>query len=246
MQFYDTTTKKGICQEIDFICDSDDTNYPRLDKTRRVNSSFEELVGEIINADGTWQHDDTNYTDSPRGKGTLVEGQEYYSFAAEYLQVEAIDILDKNNLYRRIKPYDPNDSEDSPEEHWGVDSSGNPAKGFPEAYDIKGDSIRLYPAPTSTLVTLANGLRISFKRKPSLFTAVSTTAEDTTEPGLPSSYHILLAYMASVPYCLSYKKDRVAWLEKKITEMKKTLLEHFAYREKNKRAIIRTKQRIFK
>jgi hypothetical protein len=243
MVYNDTTDKLGLCQEIDALCDSDTTSYPVADKTRRVNAVLEELVGEIINADGTWQFDDTNLTDQPRGKGTLVEGQEEYTFASEYLQIEAVDILDTSNIYRRILPFDPQELDgQSPDEYFGVDSSGNPQIGFPECYDIKGDTIRLYPAPTATSVTLANGIRISFKRASHPFTATDTTAE----PGLPSTHHILLAYMASIPYCATYKKDRVAWLEKKVVEMKKTLLEHYAYREKNRRGIIRPKRRSFK
>ena len=50
MQFYgsptstDATYKQGICQEIDGLCDSTDTSYPREDKTRRVNTAYKEVV----------------------------------------------------------------------------------------------------------------------------------------------------------------------------------------------------------
>lgn len=242
MVFNDTSDKLGICQEIDALCDSDTTSYPVADKTRRVNSALEELVGLIINADGTWQFDDTNLTDAPRGKGTLVEGQEYYTFAEDYLQIEAIDILDTNTIYRRIQPFDPQELDGlSPDEYFGI-SSGSPITGFPQYYDIKGDSIRLYPAPTATYVTLTNGIRVSFKRKSHPFTASDTTAE----PGLPSTHHLMLAYMAAIPYCMTYHPQRIALYEKKVDEMKKTLLEHFAYREKNRRGIIIPKTRLFK
>src|SRR3990167_7809510 len=235
MIFYNATTKQGVCQEIDRLCDTDDTSYPRLDKTSRVNNSLEELAGDIINEDGTWQYDDTDYTDHPRGKGTLVEGQEDYSFTSEYLQIEAVEVLNTNTQYIRLLPLDHRELGNlSPQEYFGVDSSGNPVKSMPEYFDIQGDTIRLYPAPAAANVTLANGLRVWFKRTAKLFTAVSTTAADSTEPGLPSTHHILLAYMAALPYCAIYKKDRVGFLMKKIIDMKETLLEHFAHREKSK------------
>jgi hypothetical protein len=235
MQFYDATNKQGICQEIDRLCDSNDTSYPRVDKTSRVNNDLEDLVGKIIISDGTWQYDDTNHTDHPRGKGTLVEGQEDYSFAAEYLQIEAVEVLDTNNYYNRLKPLDHQELNGlSPQEYFGVDSSGDPVTGMPEYFDQVGDTIRLYPAPTSGNVTLASGLRVWFKRTASLFTVASDTSADTTTPGLPSPYHVLLAYMASLPYCMGYKKDRVALYEKKIQEMTENLLKHYAYREQAK------------
>lgn len=235
MIFYNSSTKQGICQEIDRLCDTNDTSYTRQAKTSRVNNALEELVGKIILSDGAWQYDDTNYTTHPRGKGTLVEGQEDYAFAAEYLQIEAIEVLDTNSQYRRLKALDHKELGGlSPQEYFGVDASGNPNKSFPEYFDQQGDMIRLYPAPTSGNVTLANGIRVWFKRTANLFTVATDTSADATEPGLPSPYHILLAYMASIPYCMSYKKDRVALYEKKVMEMTENLLNHYAHREQSR------------
>ncbi len=244
MQYYNTTnTYNSLVHECWKLCDADITSYPLADVTRRFNIALEELVGMIINADGTWQFDDTNLTDAPRAKGTLVEGQEYYTFASDFLQIEAVDILDLNTQYVRLYPYDPQDHEgQSPDEYWGVDSSGNPLTGIPECYDIKGDSIRLYPVPSATYCTLANGIRVSFKRTADLFTDTDTTQE----PGLPSTHHALLAYMAAISHNEVYHPQRIARQEKKIDEMKKTLLVHYAFREKNRRGIITTKSRRFR
>ena len=241
MQFYDATNKQGIAQEIDRLCDSTDTSYTRVDKTSRVNNALEELVSDIINADGTWQFDDTNQTDLPIGTFNLVEGQETYSlpsFASGFLQIEAIEILDSDgNTYRRIKAIDINElpGKLGPDEYFGVTSAGNPQIGYPQWYDLQGDTITLYPSPTSTSVTLTAGGKIWFKRRPVLFTVASNTNADTQQPGLPSTHHILLAYMAAIPYCMSFKKDRVVWLTNKVIEMKATLMKHYAFREKDKK-----------
>lgn len=223
---------------IDDLCDSDDTSYPVAKKVLNINISYEELIGKIIDADGTLQYDDTNYTDHPRGKGTLVEGQEDYSFSSEYLQIEAIEILNLNNVYVRIDPLDHQELNGlSPQEYFGVDSSGNPNKGFPRYFDQQGDTLRLFPAPTSTSVTLTNGLRVWHKRKPDLF----TTSDTTQEPGLPSPYHALLAYMAAIPYNEKYHQERVARQQLKINSMTEDLLNHFAHREKSRRKIMSMK-----
>lgn len=240
MQFYDATNKRAICQEIDRLCDSDDTTYPRLDKTARVNTALDELVGKIIRADGTWEWDDTNQSDLPRGKGTLVEGQQQYSFASDYLDIRQIDILTTTpGLWQTIKPLNPDELDGfSPEEYFGVDASGNPKKGMPLYYDKEGDSIRLFPAPSSTNVTLTNGLRVWFQRTAVFFTPVATTAADTTEPGIPSPYHSLLCYMAALPYCMTYKKDRIALYKTTIDQMTKDLIAFYGHREKDKRKIM--------
>lgn len=239
MQLYVTATPSiSIIHELWSLVDADITAYPLNDAVRRINAAYEELIAMILNADGTWQYDDTNWTDSPVGTGTLVEGQESYSFASEYLEIEQIDIKDVNGVWRKIQPLDSSElGPESWEEYFGVDSSSNPLKGMPEYYDKLGDTIRLGPAPTSTSVTLSNGLKVHFKRTADLFTISDTTQS----PGLPSTHHVLLAYMAAIPYAMAYKQDRVGWLEKKSDAMKKTLLQHFGNREKDRRKKFGTK-----
>jgi len=239
MQFFDNSNRQGICQEIDRLCDSNDTSYPRIDKTSRVNNFLEEVISWIINTDGTWQFDDTNHTDAPRGRADLVEAQEYYTYASDFLQLEEVDILDTNNVYQRIRPLDNSMLRGlSPQEYFGVDSSGNPNLGFPRYYDKKGDSFRLYPAPTSTQVTLTNGYRIWFKRTASLFTVTTGTGADTDVPGFVSTQHVILAYMAAIPFCISFKPERVARYRKVVEDMKKEIIKHYSHREKDERKIM--------
>lgn len=241
MQFYDATNKSGICQEIDRLCDTTDTQYTRLDKTARVNQAMEELVGEIIMVSGDWQYDDTNHTTEPVGTGTLVADQASYSFAAEYLTIEHIDVKDANAQWYRLDPMDRKDLGGlTPEEYFGTVS------GAPEYYDKVGDTVRLYPAPSASNVTLTNGIRVTFKRAPQAFTATSATTADTTEPGIPSSYHVLLAYMAAIPYCMSYKPQRVALYEKRRDELKKKLLAFYGQRQQDKREYFSTKRVAFR
>lgn len=232
MQFYDATNKRAICQKIDRLCDSDDTSYPRLAKTAEVNDALEKVVGWLINADGTAQFDDTNYTDFPIGTYTLVNSQAKYSFNNKFLQMISVKIMDVNSNYGIIKPIDQSEySNINPlEEAYETD-------GLPLYYDkLSDDTIKLFPAPDNGVsVTLASGLKIYFKRTAKLFTAVATTVADTTVPGFASPWHEILAYMASVPYCSTYKKDRVAGYKVDIADMKEELITHYSRREKDKR-----------
>lgn len=237
MMFNDVTNKTGLCQEIDSLCDSNTTSYSVADKARRVNAAQDELIGEIITADGTWQYDDSNYTDEPIGTANLQEGISKYTFADEFLDIKSVKVLDLNGIYILIKPLDETELGGiSVEEYFGNTS------GIPTHYDKLGNTVRLYPTPATANVTLTAGLKVEFQRKSSHFTASDTTKE----PGIPSIYHPILAYMASIPYCMSYKKDRVALYEKKKDEMKKSLLAHFGRREKDKRKVMTMAQRPFR
>jgi len=243
MIFHDATKKLGICQSVDRICDSDDTSYPVLDKRAELNIAGESFVAEIINEDGDYQFDDSRYTDTPRGIGTLVEGQESYSYASDFLQIIAVDILDTGGVWRRIKPLDaPNDLGGlSPEEYFGSTTTTTKT-GFPEYYDMfADDSFRLYPAPTSTAVTLASGYRVWFKRTFKIFDSTTLSDDYTLTPGIPSPYHNLLALMISLPYCAKYHKDRIQQIMFDIEKETKKAKKHYNLRDKDKRKILTTK-----
>lgn len=234
------TAGSDIVTLINDYCDTDYTSYTPARKVLHVNVGYEKLIGKILEADGDWQWDDTNYTDLPRGTGTLVEGQETYSFSSEYLNIQMVEILDNASpaQYYKLKPLDSLDLGDqSPEEYFGITSSGNAQTGRPEYYDKLGDTLILYPAPTSSSVTLASGLRVWFQRTADLFTVSDTTQE----PGIPSPYHYLLAVWASIPYNMKFHQDRVAWAKNEWNEGVENIITFFGKREKDKRKRITTK-----
>jgi len=242
MEFYNTTNKeKSLVHECWDLCDADINSYPLATVTRRFNSSLEELVALIITADGTWQYDDTNYTDLPIGTGTLVEAQQSYSFASEYLEIEIVKVKDIDGNWRTLDLVDDKNFRNIPLEDYFATT------GLPTHYDKEGDTIKLYPAPTATDVTLASGLKVHFKRTADLF----TIADTTQEPGLPSPFHTILSYMSAIPYCITYKKDRVTELKRKVGStdksspfyggMKKALIKFYSRREGDKRHILKTK-----
>jgi len=231
MQFYDASNKQGICQEIDRICDSDDTSYPRVDKTSRVNNADEEVVGFIAGIDGLWQFDDTNYTDFPIGTTTLVASQNDYTFASDVLEVEQVSVLDSGGIWHLLDPIDRSQMGSDPAEFAKTD-------GLPRWNDKMGNSLLVYPAPAAGSVTLAGGLKVTFKRTASLFTVVSTTAADTKTPGFASPYHIILAYKASLPYCAAYKPKMVPFIVGEIQRLKEGLIKHYGRREGDRRKVL--------
>lgn len=241
-------TIADINQEARDLVDADTTSYTAATLLRRINHAYETVIGWLINASGMWQFDDSNYTDQPRGKFTLVEGQEVYSFASDYLQIEGMDILDLDGItYRKLKPLDHTELGGlSPDEYFGLESNGNPKKGIPEYYDLfTDDSFRLYPAPTATSVTLTNGGRVWFKRRADLFTSAQVTT-GTKEPGFASPWHYILSYMAAIPYAQLYKKDRVPLFEKRVMDMKKEIIDHYGRRDKDKRKVATMKRVSFR
>ncbi len=215
----------GIVDEIDSLCDSDSVAYPIVAKTRRANVALEDLVAKIVQADGTWQFDDSNYTDLPIGVANMQEGVSGYSFNQQFLQVELVQMKDTNGFWHILRPIDQQDQKSYSLDNY--DAGG--VKGFPFKYDKEGDTITLYPAPSATFVTLTGGLKIKFKRTASLF----LTSDTTKQPGFLSPYHILVAQKTALPYCQTYKPDRVPALIKAIDDGEANLIASYANRERD-------------
>lgn len=212
----------SIVAEIDSLCDSNSVSYPIEDKTRRVNIAFDEVVSIIFGADGTWQYDDLNQTELPIWNPNLVDGQQKYSFLDEIMIAERVEVKDINGNWSKLKPFDQRDVSGSLEELY-------PINGLPTHYDKQGNSILLYPKPDVSQVTLEEGLKVWFKRN-----SIKFIVSDTTKsPGFASLFHPILAYMASIPYCMSYKKDRVALYRAKVFKIMNKMESHYDRRSKD-------------
>ncbi len=200
-----------INAETRLLCDADTTSYPAAALLRRINNAYERIVGWLINADGTWEYDDSNYTNLPIGTQTLIEGQGQYTFNDKFLQILEVQVKDDAGNFRIIPTIDQKEvASDIPL------SRTYETDGFPQWYDkVTDDTIIFYPSPTAADVTLASGLKIRFKRTAKLFTSSEVTT-GTKVPGFTSTFHEILSYMAAIPYCMSYKKDRVALYERKV------------------------------
>lgn len=225
----------GIVDEIDALCDSDPTSYLIARKTSRVNNALEEIVGDLMNADGTWEFDDTNYTNMPIGVCDLVDNQSQYTFDGSMLEIDNVKILDINGIWHIIKPWDQSQSTIPQENYLRYE-------GFPVYYAKLSNTISLLPPPKSTIITLSGGLKVQFKRTASLFVVGDTTKA----PGFASPFHSVLAYMAAIPYCMTYKKDRVSGYQQKVTQLRSELIAHYGQREKDRKKVMRPKRILFR
>lgn len=230
------------------LCDADSTSYPAASMLRRVNTAYETVVGWIINADGTWQFDDTNYTNYPIGTFTLTNGVGRYSFNDQFLQLEEVQIMNSAGNYEIVPSIDQKETNDFNPLTEQYETAGKPI-----FYDkVADDTIELLPPPSSSSVTLASGLRIRFKRTADLYTSAQQTT-GTKEPGFASPFHIIIAWMVARPYCLVHKPQRVPELNALIgdttleaTGMKAQILQHYGRREKDKRKVMTMKQTSFR
>lgn len=212
------------------LCDADSTSYPDAVLLRRVNQAYEDIVGKLLQVDGRWQFDDSNYTDLPIGTTNMVDSQQDYAFDVRFLSVERVECLDNAGIWHELTPIDKEDIDVAMSEYLKT-------PGMPVQYDKQGESIILYPAPSAASTTLTSGLKVHYQRTASVFTSAEVTT-GTKAPGFPSPWHMILAYKAAIPFCMSYKKDRVPLYQRYVDEMEKDLLKHESKRSRDEQTDI--------
>lgn len=197
LQFSNITTKEGLIQECEIKLFGDngygkisgDSNL-LLQFTSRLNRALEKEKILAFTADGTWQEDDSNYTDFDIATTNLTVSQQDISFNADQMIIEKILVKDSAGTWHELKPF--NETDEDAKTYFE-----NPSTGFPTKYNKRGKSLIFNTIPS---YSVEGGVKAYFKRGPSYFTSTDTTKV----AGIPS---ILSPYLV-VNACMGYAKDR--------------------------------------
>lgn len=233
MQFSDTTNLTGLVEDIDFICGTDATSYPLKDKTRNMNRWYSKAVAWVLKAAGNWQYDDSNHTDLPILTETLVADQRDYTLPSDILKLQRVEVKDSAGNWSVVKPIDQSQMSVAIEEF-------QETSGIPEWYDLKGNSIYLYPAADTSQVTASEGLKIYISREFDAFVSTDTTQE----PGLIELVHRILSLGASFDWLLvNSTREKSDSTRREITDLKGDLLEFYGDRDRDTKTGIRPAHR---
>lgn len=203
-----------------FLAGTSSAQYPVADLTLSANNALDRIVSLIIQSDGRWQWDDTNYTDLPIATTTLTTDQQDYTLTVAHLKILRVEVKDTVGNWLKIEPLDPADLYNKSITDFLKTS------GLPKYYDKLANSIFLYPKPN---YTQAASLKIFFQRGPSYF----TTADTTAVPGFNSLFHILLPLWAAYDYCIAKGIPRATQIAVEIQEWEDKLKEAYAMRGKD-------------
>lgn len=223
MVFSDSSTKTGIVEDIDFLCGTDATSYSLEDKARNVNRHYYKAVIDVLKSSGKWQFDDSNLTTLPTITTTLVAGQKDYQLPSNVLKIDAVEVLNSNGDAYTLTPIDTSEMGTSITDFEETD-------GLPRFYDLVGDSVILYQAPSATDVTLTAGLILHIQREFDLFTPSDTTQE----PGLPEPFHRILSLGGSYDWlCVNGTHDRADRVLQQYEQLRGELREFTGDKNRN-------------
>lgn len=198
MQFNDTTNLSGMIQEAETwlfgsnygIISNNTENLKTF--TRLFNYGLEETVSLIKKVSGRWQYADTNNSGISPATTDLVAGQSKYILDPVHYDIQAVEVVDASGKSKLLKQIDINQIK----ENGDTITDYKNVNGMPEEYDISGDILTLYPAPSASAVTLSEGLRLFYLGDPNYFVYTDTTKE----PGIPRPLQDMPVLFACAKY----------------------------------------------
>lgn len=220
-------TYSELVSDVKFFIAGDSTktvDYTAADINTALNQYYNEVISIILGVNGSWEWDDTNYTNLPVFTDNIVSGQADYSLdldSGTVLNFIKLRIKDSSGTWIDLEPIGHHQKE------WieGEDA----ASGTPEYYDKVGESIILYPTPN---YSSSEGLKIYIQRTPDYF----TTGDTTQAPGFNPLYHRYLSLGAALDYCVvNSMTDRANYLMAKLTEMKQRIMADFSRRSRDEK-----------
>jgi hypothetical protein len=218
MQFNPTDKSVSIVGDIDFLLFSDsstlNTNYSLTDRTRNVNTAWDEVVAELYKADPNHLWDDSNNTDFPIATVALTANSDHYTMLDSSLVVYRVRMKDTNGSWVTLTPKIRSELTDTE-----LNATGTPDKYFKLAGAI-------FPLPVPNY-SVAGGVELTFQRGGNHFTIASTTES----PGFNSQFHQILSIKAAKRYALANgMSKKVAVLDQMEKEVSQKMLEHYQLR----------------
>ncbi len=228
---YNPGSSAGIVDDIDFICQTDSVSYPLADKARNVNRHYYKAVSDILRVSGRNQWDDSNLTTLSELTFTLVDGQKDYSWPSGVLKLEAIEVKDNAGNWTRLQEIDTDDLRTTITDF-------EETSGVPRYYDLRGDSIFLYPAPATGQVTLTDGGKVHVIRE---FDAL-VSGDTTQEPGFAEPFHRILSIGAAIDWLMVNDSTKVDRWRGEYEQLRSELRQFYSTKNNDLKAVLRPMQ----
>ena len=243
MKFSDTSSKTGLIQDCETLLGMEDgaiSGNATLLKvfTRMINVWYRRVNSWIWNVTGTWEYDDSNWTDLPIATTDLIttpgSEQQKYVIPSTAQKVDRVEVKDSDGDYQLLTPIDKSQIKTS------AMSEFQETAGMPIRYDLLGRVLVLYPKPKDDSVTKSAGLKLYFSRDIDEFVSTDTTKE----PGFVRSFHRILSLGAAYDYAIGYEMNTKAnFLKGQINELVEELQDFYSGRHRDMPARISPKRR---
>lgn len=197
MQYNGEANNQDIFTCIDDLVETDDNQFTLERKARAVNKTLKTIWTWIFESYGGWQYDDSGHSDLPSAVDTLTASKVSYALPSDAIAVRGIEVKDENGIWFKLRPITQREIQE-------VDALGefNNVAGFPEYYEMVGETVKIYPAANWTQ---ASSFKVFFDRG----VVEIVPAETTDTPGFASVFHEAVAVGAALEYAKVNRQDLV-------------------------------------
>lgn len=194
--FSDVLTNSGLIQKCEFNLFGD-KGFGRIsgdtDKlqafTGLINEAYKSYTNIVMNIDGDWQIDDSNYTDYAIATTSIVSGQADYPFNANFLQILSIEIQRNDGVWIPLTEVD---ETQYPQRHESMTNTFT-VSGVPTSFNRTANSLFLLPTPN---YSLSGAIKVKYQRPNTEFVYGDTGKE----AGFSSTHHEYLSDYACDKY----------------------------------------------
>lgn len=206
----------SLCND---LVNTNNLTYPIKEKTRAANKTMRRFWPIIFRVYGGWQFSDSNNTVMDSATTASVANQQDYGVPAEALTVRGIDFL-VNGEYKPLKFIT---EEELRESGYSDESFMQNSTGIPQYVLLRGNSIILYPKPTTNLTA---AIRITFDKGSVAFSSTDTTKQ----PGFAYEFHECVAVGMAYEFAKRNALPNYKILEQDLLRYEQDIAEFYSNR----------------
>lgn len=248
MVYNDTSTRNGLIQAAEFYTGlgdagiSGDTNL-KAHFTRLLNDRQYQMLAMVFDSQDDWDFDDSNLAsnDYPVATTPLVAAQRDYTFPSslKILRLKRVDVTYDGTNWYKAEPFD------SGETGLGLGNDTNTDSRFFKTapyYDLRGNSVWIYPLPNAADVTAGAKIRVEFLRELYEY----TTSDTSKTVPFDKPFHNMPAIGASLDFAvargLANKNDLAALWQ----DQERKLRTYYFSKQMDKELILRSNNQDYK
>lgn len=184
-----------------FRTNSDSTLFPAADQLISINRWLHKVWSMMIDSVDSWDIDDASRTDYAIITTPLIASQRDYTLPASLkaVQIKRVDVTYNGSTYYKCEPWDSSTTGE------GLGNNSDTDNMFSKTgpvYDLRSNSIFLYPLPNSADVTAGAKLRVEYSRE-LVEVSSSDLSAGTLVPPIDEPFHMMLALGLSYDYAVA-------------------------------------------
>jgi hypothetical protein len=212
------------------LVNADTTSWTDAQLLIDFNIWYQKIVSMILESVDESDFDDARNTTYPIKTTSLGANQRDYSIpvSEKVLKIKRVDVTYDGTNWYRASPIDDGEIQQDMGANQAV-TDNNFIQTNPR-YDVKYNSIFLYPAPVST----TGSIRIEWTRNITPFTTADYTTvltDSTVVPGFDDPFHPMLAYGPSLDYAISKQLPQLGELQPAMVDWETRLRQHYSRKE---------------